>query len=445
MISPANAGPGTKVGGGATRENQNLDQNSNKSQEPPISSTIPSERLESRSAGQFESTPWHIPEPRPQPSWNSQPLLSGWHPLNLSRLHYPRELLVNPRLDLATPFLPGMTGGFLPHMLDRFPALPVPSPVPLSSPFPGLLASQQSEKHKRKRSPSPEQEESKNHPSPTNRSLKARILCRSPEFDSKETVKSSTPAIDPVTTLRPSSIPKSTCASSSSGAGFRPGHPAHFNHGTLIQLADGSMKRVEDLVTEDFLQSAESSQDVRIDQSTVVKLEKTTSDSESILITFSVGRSRVQVTVEAAMEHPFYVFERGWSSYSPELTLARYELQCQQLKVGDTCISLTHKVSTTSSSPSSFLMPPPQEESLLPVRESKYSPKQVGFNETPSIYRINTDSPPNKREYSASPSPPQTNPQSLKSEPLSETEDTDTPSNLVQPSKSSIDPLVSRS
>lgn len=50
-----------------------------------------------------------------------------------------------------------------------------------------------------------------------------------------------------------------------------------------------------------------------------------------------------QVTVESDLEHPFFVFGQGWSSASPSRTLARYRLGCQQLKVGDVCISLTHR------------------------------------------------------------------------------------------------------
>ena len=81
--------------------------------------------------------------------------------------------------------------------------------------------------------------------------------------------------------------------SKSQGGATAPGqpHPAHFTQGSLIQLADGRLKRVENLVTEDFLRSAESSPDVRIDNSCVVRMEPGAggSDSPTVLITFSVG------------------------------------------------------------------------------------------------------------------------------------------------------------
>lgn len=51
----------------------------------------------------------------------------------------------------------------------------------------------------------------------------------------------------------------------------------------------------------------------------------------------------LQVTVEATLEHPFFVFNQGWSSCDPQRTLQRYGLNCHKLSVNDVCISLTHK------------------------------------------------------------------------------------------------------
>ena len=50
-----------------------------------------------------------------------------------------------------------------------------------------------------------------------------------------------------------------------------------------------------------------------------------------------------QVSTEATLEHPFFVFGQGWSSCQPTWTLQRYGLECHKLSVGDVCISLTHK------------------------------------------------------------------------------------------------------
>lgn len=57
--------------------------------------------------------------------------------------------------------------------------------------------------------------------------------------------------------------------------------------------------------------------------------------------------------MEATLEHPFFVYDRGWSSVSPERTLAYYKLRCSQLRVNDRCISLTFKAGAVPPQPSS--------------------------------------------------------------------------------------------
>lgn len=44
--------------------------------------------------------------------------------------------------------------------------------------------------------------------------------------------------------------------------------------------------------------------------------------------------------LESTVEHPFFVYGRGWASCKPERTLARYGLSVQRLQVGDVCVSL---------------------------------------------------------------------------------------------------------
>ncbi|XP_021343823.1 ataxin-1-like isoform X2 [Mizuhopecten yessoensis] len=119
-------------------------------------------------------------------------------------------------------------------------------------------------------------------------------------------------------------------------------YPPHFMKGSIIQLANGELKRVEDLQTDDFGQSADISSDLKIDSSTVVRMEEKC-DRSTVVLGFVVGEHRVQVTVEATVEHPFFVFGQGWSSCDPDKTLERYGLECHRLSVGDICISLTHK------------------------------------------------------------------------------------------------------
>lgn len=94
------------------------------------------------------------------------------------------------------------------------------------------------------------------------------------------------------------SSPTSTPSSLSPSGEYPPSHlqyPSHFVKGSIIQLANGTLKRVEDLQTEDFINSAEISSDLKVDSSTVVRIEEHPSRGTAML-SFSVGEHRVQVS-----------------------------------------------------------------------------------------------------------------------------------------------------
>ncbi|CAG2106449.1 unnamed protein product [Medioppia subpectinata] len=124
-------------------------------------------------------------------------------------------------------------------------------------------------------------------------------------------------------------------------------YPMYFQKGSIIQLGNGEVKRVEDMSTQDFIDSASDSQDLCADCSEVIKIVEKIK-SCSVLLSFSVGRDKVPVNVEAPVEHPFFVFHKGWSSCSPERSHIRYGLKCRKLRVGDNCVSLTPRSVSTN-------------------------------------------------------------------------------------------------
>ncbi len=73
-----------------------------------------------------------------------------------------------------------------------------------------------------------------------------------------------------------------------------PHYPPHFMKGSIIQLANGELRRVEELRTDDFVNSADISNDLKIDSSTVVRIE-INQERGTALLGFSVGQHRVQV------------------------------------------------------------------------------------------------------------------------------------------------------
>ena len=72
-------------------------------------------------------------------------------------------------------------------------------------------------------------------------------------------------------------------------------YPQHFMKGSIIQLANNELKRVEDLVTDDFVHSADISSDLKIDSSTVVHIEESPSQG-TVVLGFVVGEHKVMVS-----------------------------------------------------------------------------------------------------------------------------------------------------
>ncbi|XP_022652272.1 ataxin-1-like isoform X2 [Varroa destructor] len=121
---------------------------------------------------------------------------------------------------------------------------------------------------------------------------------------------------------------------------------AHFKRGSIIRLADGKLRTVEQVSTEDLVQSAEATPGVQLDSSRVLRLEPA-HQSHAILITFAVASSKQEVSVESPVDRPFFVFNRGWSSCDPPKTLHKLGLQCHKLQPGDICVTLSKNVSAS--------------------------------------------------------------------------------------------------
>uniref|UniRef100_A0A1I7VZM0 AXH domain-containing protein n=1 Tax=Loa loa TaxID=7209 RepID=A0A1I7VZM0_LOALO len=108
----------------------------------------------------------------------------------------------------------------------------------------------------------------------------------------------------------------------------QPYYPSHFMRGTVIRLQSGQLKRVEEMSTEDFVLSAAMQTDLVLCNSRVIRIQEIEKDR--------------QVTIEAGIEHPYFVVDQGWASCSPERTRVTYGLICRQLNIGDVCIALRH-------------------------------------------------------------------------------------------------------
>lgn len=115
-----------------------------------------------------------------------------------------------------------------------------------------------------------------------------------------------------------------------------------YQKGNIIQLADKSLKKIEDMKTQDFLSCVASSPDLVLSSSTIVEIEMR--NSISAFITFSFGKKAEKSKVEVPLDYPFFVYHQGWSSCSPDRTKKMHQLETRLLSVGDDCIILSKRV-----------------------------------------------------------------------------------------------------
>ena len=73
-----------------------------------------------------------------------------------------------------------------------------------------------------------------------------------------------------------------------------PHYPPHFLSGSLICLANGAIKKVEELTAEDFVESASLSGDLKVDASIVIEVMPITSRG-TVQLSFLVRSQKIQV------------------------------------------------------------------------------------------------------------------------------------------------------
>ncbi|XP_051947661.1 uncharacterized protein LOC127618989 [Xyrauchen texanus] len=163
----------------------------------------------------------------------------------------------------------------------------------------------------------------------------------------------------------------------------------HFSKGSLIELAGGRLKKVEEIKTEDFLRSADTLPEFHLSTCTILVISPgPTNGFNNLQILLTDHNTQELLTVLA--EYPFFVRDRGWSSCSPQQSAQLYGLHCRQLSTGDVCLVLTptptslHSTATLAHSSSQSLhsgaglesctdtaerMPPPPAPPPLPVAQ----------------------------------------------------------------------------
>jgi hypothetical protein len=95
-------------------------------------------------------------------------------------------------------------------------------------------------------------------------------------------------------------------------------------------MRNDATKNIEDIDVGDIVKSWNEITN-KVEDSKVVKLIQPVHD-DMLVIRFSND-----VVNENTFDHPYYVKDKGWCSYSPNLTKERYDIDTNLLEVGDVC------------------------------------------------------------------------------------------------------------
>ncbi|XP_078138301.1 HMG box-containing protein 1-like isoform X1 [Centroberyx gerrardi] len=76
----------------------------------------------------------------------------------------------------------------------------------------------------------------------------------------------------------------------------------------------------------------------------VEHVEVVLSGQSVLQLTFDPGAfGHAPLTAQCQLDHPFYVRNKGWSSFYPSLTVVHYGIPCYEVEVGDVCLPPGHR------------------------------------------------------------------------------------------------------
>ena len=113
-----------------------------------------------------------------------------------------------------------------------------------------------------------------------------------------------------------------TIQNDSGGGGVPPGDRFCFVGDTLVTMADGTYKPIENIEVGDLVFTQIGNERVK---EIVLPVH-----NNIVELSFSNGNSTKNTD-----DHPYYIIDKGWCSMKPQLSTELYDVKCQQLVVGD--------------------------------------------------------------------------------------------------------------
>lgn len=102
-----------------------------------------------------------------------------------------------------------------------------------------------------------------------------------------------------------------------------------FIKGTEITLANGEQKKIENIVIGDEVLTYNV--DTKKTESGLVENIVSPEHTKFVVFNFEKGIENVNT-----LDHPYYIKDKGWSSYDPKMTQIKYGLKVNKVQIGDT-------------------------------------------------------------------------------------------------------------
>lgn len=109
-----------------------------------------------------------------------------------------------------------------------------------------------------------------------------------------------------------------------------PGLNACFISGTLVLMANGTQKEIENIQVGDSVLSY-NFQSKQIEAKKVIELVSPI-HTKMVEIDFTDGNKNLNT-----FDHPYFIKDKGWASYDPDMTFEKYNLKVEKIENGDVC------------------------------------------------------------------------------------------------------------
>lgn len=104
-----------------------------------------------------------------------------------------------------------------------------------------------------------------------------------------------------------------------------------FVEGTSITMSDGSLKNIENVVVGDLIMTYNTTSN----QTETAVVEEIVSPLHRQLVVFTYANGEQNTNTP---DHPYFIKNKGWSSFSPSMTKAKYGLDVTKINGGDTVL-----------------------------------------------------------------------------------------------------------